>query len=190
MPDKLNALMPKIEPLLRRLSVGTPDSEIIIAVHLAQQLLAGSGLDIHDMVERFKTLQQVLADSGFENNKLAELLKNPPLSAGEMQSIYDKGYADGHAVGAEQGRRSAVIAAAMPIAMLDTSDVGPGVNGYSWLEIAHYCADNKHRVSRDRDREFIDSVFEQLASGRRPISPPQAKWLRDIFKQRFAGRID
>ena len=190
MPDKLNALMPKIEPLLRRLSVGTPDNEIIIAVHLAQQLLAGNGLDIHDMVERFKTLQQVLANSGFDNNKLAELLKNPPLSAGEMQSIYDKGYADGHAVGAEQGRRSAVIAAAMPMGMIDTTDVGPGVNGYSWLEIAHYCADNKHFIARDREREFIDSVFEQLASSRRPISPPQAKWLRDIFKQRFAGRID
>ena len=108
----------------------------------------------------------------------------------EMQKIYDAAYAKGHADGAEQGRRSAVIAAAMPMAMLDTSDVGPGVNGYSWLEIAHYCADNKHRVSRDRDREFIDSIFEQLASSRRPISPPQAKWLRDIFKQRFAGRID
>ena len=81
MRDKLNGLMPKIEPLLRRLSVGTPDSEIIIAVHLAQQLLAGNGLDIHDMVERFKTLQQVLADSGFDNNKLAELLERIHRSA-------------------------------------------------------------------------------------------------------------
>src|SRR4029077_8941132 len=99
------------------------------------------------------------------------------LSATEMQQIYDQAYAKGHADGAEQGRRSAVIAAAMPMNMLDTSDIGPGVNGYSWLEIAHYCADNKHRVFRDRDREFIESVFEQLTSGR-PISAPQAKWLQ------------
>ena len=171
MSDKIKAVLPKIGPLLRRLT-SSADNEVVSAAHLLLRVLAGAGLDIHALVDRIE-------HGGDEK-----------LSATEMQQIYDQAYAKGHADGAEQGRRSAVIAAAMPMVMLDTSDIGPGVNGYSWLEIAHYCADNKHRVSRDRDREFIDSVFEQLASGRRPISPPQAKWLRDIFKQRFAGRID
>ena len=79
------------------------------------------------------------------------------------RAIYDKGFADGHSKGAEQGRRSAVIAAARPMGILDTSDVGPGVNGYGWFEIAQHCAANKHRVSRDKDRDFVESVYEQIA---------------------------
>ena len=170
---KLDAVVPKLVRLLGMLT-SSADGEVVNTAHALLQVLTNAGLDIHVLVSRI------------EHGK-HEVEK---LSAHEMQQIYDTAYAKGHADGAEQGRRGAVIAAAMPMAMLDTSDVGPGVNGYTWLEIGHYCADNKHRVSRDRDREFIDSVFEQLTSGRRSISPPQAKWLRDIFKQRFAGRID
>jgi hypothetical protein len=163
MSDELETVLPKIAPLLRRLT-SSADNEVISAAHLLLRVLAGAGLDIHALVERIE-------HGGSQQ-----------LSARAMQQIYDTAYAKGHADGAEQSRRGAVIAAAMPMGMLDTTDVGPGVNGYTWIEIAHYCADNKHRISRDRDREFIDSVFEQLASGRRAISPPQAKWLRDIFK--------
>ena len=81
-----------------------------------------------------------------------------------MQQIYDTAYAKGHADGAEQGRRSAVIAAAMPMGMFADGTSAPESTATPGIEIAHYCADNKHRVSRDRDREFIDSVFEQLTS--------------------------
>ena len=93
------------------------------------------------------------------------------------------------AKGAEQGRRSAVIAAARPMGILDTSDVGPGVNGHSWFEIAQHCAAHKDRIYRDKDRDFVDSIFEQLVSRQPTTTPPQAKWLRDIFNQRFGGRI-
>jgi hypothetical protein len=171
---KLDAVVPKLARLLGMLT-SNADGEVVNTAHALLQVLTNAGLDIHVLVSRI------------EHGKHKE---DGKLSAAEMQKIYDTAYAKGHADGAEQGRRSAAISAAMPMAMLDTSDVGPGINGYSWLEIAHYCADNKHRLSRDRDREFIDSVFEQLTSAHRPISPPQAKWLRDIFKQRFAGRID
>ena len=107
------------------------------------------------------------------------------LSAAEMQQIYEKGYAKGHADGAEQGRRSAVIAAAMPMSRfgsIASSDVGPGINGHSWLEIAQYCATNKHRITRDKDRDFVDSVFEQIAFTANPRRPPQAKWLTRYFQ--------
>jgi hypothetical protein len=173
MDQKLDAVVPKLVRILGMLTSGA-DREVLTTVQAFFQVLTNAGLDIHVLRSRI------------EHGKCEE---DGNLSASEMQKIYDAAYAKGHADGVEQGRRSAIIATAIPM-VIDSSDVGPGVNGYTWIEIAHYCADNKHRVSRDRDREFIDSVFEQLASSRRPISPPQAKWLRDIFKQRFAGRID
>ena len=114
------------------------------------RLLIGIDADMHDVVDR--------------------LLKSK-LTAAEVQAIYDKGFADGHSAGAEQGRRSAVIAAAMPMGMLDTSDVGPGVNGHGWFEIAQHCATNKDRIHRDKDREFVDSIYEQMTfRGKSPTS--------------------
>jgi hypothetical protein len=170
--EKLDAVVPKLIQPLRMLSSNT-DGEAIAAVRAILRLLAAAGLDIHTLVSR--------VEHGKGDSKLG---------ISQMQEIYEKGYADGHTEGVQQGRRSAVIAAAMPMSLVDTSDVGPGVNGYDWIQIAQYCTINKHRISRDRDREFVDSVFEQLTFGRRSISAPQAKWLRDIFNQRFAGRIE
>jgi len=37
--------------------------------------------------------------------------------------------------------------------------------------------------------DFIESVAEQLEYRPTP-SPPQAKWLKDLFMRRFNGRID
>ena len=154
---KLNALIPKIGPLLRMLS-SNADGEIVNAVRALLRVLAAAGLDIHVLVERI------------------EHGEDEKLSQGEMQKIYDKGFADGYSTGVDQGRRSAVIAAAMPMSIfgsIASSDVGPGINGHSWLEIAQYCATNKHRITRNKDRDFADSVFDQIASGRSP-NPPQA----------------
>ena len=106
MSDKIKAVLPKIGPLLRRLT-SSADNEVVSAAHLLLRVLAGAGLDIHALVDRIE-------HGGDEK-----------LSATEMQQIYDQAYAKGHADGAEQGRRSAVIAAAMPMAMLDTSDSAP-----------------------------------------------------------------
>ena len=157
---------------LRMLS-SSADMEVLNAARALLQVLANAGLDIHALVERIQR--------GGDDEKL---------SAAEMQAIYDKGFANGHSKGAEQGRRSAVIAAAMPMGIIDTSDVGPGVNGYGWFEIAQHCAAHKDRIHRDKDARFRrDSVRADCRSRQIP-TPPQAKWLRDIFNQRFGGRID
>jgi hypothetical protein len=171
MSNQFNAIMPKLASRLRMLS-SDADREVINAARAVLNTLASVGLDIHALVER-------LEHGG-----------NEKLTAAEVQAIYDKGFADGHSKGAEQGRRSAVIATARPMGILDTSDVGPGVNGHSWFEIAQHCAAHKDRINRDKDRDFIDSIFEQMAIQGRSPSPRQAKWLRDIFNQRFGGRID
>ena len=153
---------------------GDPDSrEFMTAARALPQALTSAGLDIYVLISRI------------EHGKGDE-----EYSAGALQKVWDAGYTKGHADGTDSGRRSAIIATAMPMGVLDTSDVGPGVNGYSWLEIARYCADNKQRIYRDKDREFIDSVLEQMTYRHKAPSPPQAKWLRDIFNQRFGGRID
>ena len=171
MSENLNGISRKVASMLRRLGDGT-DRDILLTIHMLRQVLITAGTDIHAVADR---------------------IEEPPsqkLTAADVQAIYDKGFADGHSAGAEQGRRSAVIATARPMGILDTSDVGPGVNGHSWFEIAQHCAAHKDRIYRDKDRDFIDSIFEQIAIRGRSPSPPQAKWLRDIFNQRFGGGID
>jgi flagellar biosynthesis/type III secretory pathway protein FliH len=172
--QKLDALVPKLMRLLGMLT-SNADGEVINSAHMLLQVLTNAGLDIHVLLSRIEHGKQ---------------LEDKTPSASQIQQAYEKGYAEGHANGAEQGRRSAVIAAAMPMAMLDTTDVGPGINGHNWLEILQHCATNKHRIFRDRDREFVDSALERVAVHGKPLTPPMAKWLTDIFNQRFAGRID
>jgi hypothetical protein len=176
--QKLDTVVPKLVRMLGMLT-SSADGEVLTTVYAFLQVLTDAGLDIHALRSRI--------EHGKYKEKEEE---NKQLSAAEMQKIYDAAYAQGHADGIETGRRSAIIAAAMPMGIIDSSDVGSGVNGHSWLEIAQYCADNKHRVFRDKDRQFVDSIFEQIAYRQKTPSPPQAKWLRDIFNQRFGGRID
>ena len=61
------------------------------------------------------------------------------------------------------------------------------MNGYSWQQIARHCAANKH-FFHGRDYDFIESIAEQVEY--RNPSPPQAKWLKDLFLRRFNGRLD
>ncbi len=93
MTEKLDAVLPKLVPLIRMLS-STAEREVLNAVRALLRLLAGVGLDIHALAERI------------------EHGGDAPLSAAEMQRIYDKAYEKGFAKGAEQGRRSVVLAAA------------------------------------------------------------------------------
>ena len=172
--NKHDAEMKKLSTLLLLAfgKVGASESERMTALQAVPNCLVRLCLTAHDLVAR---IQQ----GG-----------NEKLTAAEIQVIYDKGFADGHSKGAEQGRRSAIIATARPMGIMDTSDIGPGVNGHDWFEIAQHCAANKDCIYRDKDRDFIDSVYEQMAFRGKPPTPPQAKWLRDIFKQRFGERID
>jgi hypothetical protein len=134
--EKLDAVVPKLIRPLRMLSSNT-DGEAIAAVRVILRVLTAAGLDIHVLVSRIEH-----GKSDDEKEK-----EEKKLSAGQMQKIHEAAYAKGYAEGTEAGRRSAVIAAAMPMGIIDTSDVGPGVNGYSWLAIAQHCAANKHLFS-------------------------------------------
>ena len=171
--EKFDKVTRKIVRLLAMLTNKPDSAEFMQAARSLPQVLSTAGLDIYVLISRI------------EHGKGDE-----DLSASEMQKIHDAGYAKGYAEGAEQGRRSAVIAAAMPMGLIDDRNVGSGVNGFGWLEIAQHCAANKHRISRDKDREFIDSIFEQMTYRHKTPTTGQAKWLRDIFNQRFGGPID
>ena len=163
MSEKLNALLPKISPLLRMLGSGA-DGEIVNAVRALLRMLASAGLDIHVLVERLET---------------------PPLSHDEMQKIFDAGYAKRCADEAEQRRRSAVA-----VTSFATGDVGDGVNGYSWKEVIGHCLVNKQRIRNAWEANFVESVAEQLASSH--YSKPtekQAPILRRIFQSWFDGKI-
>jgi hypothetical protein len=170
MSDQFNVIMPKLASRLRMLS-SSADMEVLSAARALLQVLANAGLDIHTLVERIQR--------GGGDEKL---------SAGEMQKIYDAAYAKGHADGAEQGRRSAVIAAAMPMGIIDTSNVGPGVNGYDWLQIAQHLAAHEHMFS-GKTLDFVRDMPRKIAVYGCP-TPKRADWLRDLFMQKFGGRID
>ena len=92
MAEKLDAVVPKITPLIRLLS-SNAEREVLNAVRALLRLLASVGLDIHALADRI--------ERGGE----------APLSAAEMQRIYDAAYQKGYADGTEHGRRSAVLAA-------------------------------------------------------------------------------
>jgi hypothetical protein len=167
MTEKLDTVMPKLLPLVRRFS-SNYEGEVLNAVRALLRLLASVGLDIHALAARI--------ERGGE----------APLSAGEMQKIYDAAYQKGYADGAEHGRRSAVLAA-QPIGTFATS-VDDSFNGYTWQQIAQHCLANKH-LFYGRDLEFVESIADQLTRFSHP-KPKQAPWLRDLFMRKFGGRIE
>jgi hypothetical protein len=156
----------KITALVRML--GSPnESEAMSALLALRRYLPSNGLDVHVIADRFE-------HGGSE-----------PLTAAELQQVYDAAYQKAFADGVKQGRRSAVLAGAQPIRTFGAS-VGDGVNGYTWLQIAEHCLINKH-LFHGRDLEFVESVAEQLTH--RDPSQPQAKWLRNLFMRKFGGKI-
>lgn len=168
MSEQLDAVVPKLVPLIRMLS-SSAEREVLNAVGALLRLLAGAGLDIHALAER------------------VENCGDDKLTAAEMQRIYDKGFEDGFAKGAEHGRRSAVLAAAQPIGGFATG-ADDGVNGYSWQQIAAYCAANKH-LFHGKALDFIEDMPAKLAAFHNP-TPAQGKWLRDLFLRKCGGRIE
>jgi hypothetical protein len=167
--NKFDAIAPRVAALIRMLS-STAEGEVLNAVRLLLQQLTNTGLDIHALAERIE--------------KGGGAASVPQLNAAQMQRIYDNAYQKGFADGSEHGRKNAIIAAPS----IGTFNIGAGVNGYSWQQIAQHCLANKH-LFHGRDYEFIESVAEQLEYRPTP-SPPQAKWLKDLFMRGFNGRID
>ncbi len=168
MSDKLTAILSRITRyFLIAVDPGATDGERINATRLIQRTLKSVGADGHDV---------------------AELLTKPSgYSETELLEACEKYYAIRRGKEIEQEHRRAMVAAAKPIVVDD--DVGDGVGDYSWLEIAQHCMASIDRF-RGRDRDFVESVYRQLSSGRRSApSPAQAPWLRDLFVRYFGGRI-
>jgi hypothetical protein len=170
--NRLDAIAPKAAALIRMLTCAS-EGEVINAVRGLLRLLASSVLDIYALAERI--------EKGGDSSA-----SRASLNAAEMQRIYDSAYQKGFTDGSEHGRKSAIFAG--PSIGTFNSGVDFGVNGYSWQEIARHCAANKH-LFHGRDFDFVESIAEQLEYKGKP-SPPQAKWLKDLFMRRFNGRID
>ena len=168
MADKLTAITPRLTKLLLIVfDPGATDGERLNAMSLIQRDLKSAGADGHDLAE------QLTKPSGVSEEKVLEAC--------------EKYYAIRRGKEIEQDHRRAMVAAAKPI--LTDDDVGDGVGDYSWLEIAQHCMANIDRF-RGKDRDFVESIYRQLASGRRSEpSPAQAPWLRDLFVRYFGGRI-
>ena len=147
------------------------EGEAIAAVNAILRVLATAGLDIHTLVSR---VEHGKAGDGKTDEELQKAL----------DEAVEKGIQIGLAKGIEQGRRSAVIAAAP--SMIALGDVGTGVNGYSWLEIAEHAERNLHRLN-DWEKGFIENVTRKLRY--KPPSINEAAKLHQIFHQRFGEKI-
>jgi hypothetical protein len=171
-PKKPTTFEERLAQLIRLLC-SDREGEVIAAIHAFVRTLKAAGTNkIHALADRIEK------GDGAANA--------PQLNAAQMQRIYDSAYQKGFADGSEHGRKSAIVAAPS----IGTFNIGvdSGVNGYSWQQIARHCCVNKH-LFHGRDYEFIESIAQQLEY--RPVpSPPQAKWLKDLFMRRFNGRID
>ena len=126
MSEKLDAIIPKIVPLIRLLSSPT-EQEAVAALRMLLRLLHKNDLDIHALADR--------VEHGSE-----------ALSADEMQVLYDRGFEQGFAKGTEHGRHSAILAA-QSIGTF-AAPVDSEINGYSWQQISQHCLINKHLFSR------------------------------------------
>lgn len=176
MADELDDLLPKILPLLRMLDSGS-DGEIVNSVRALRRILITAGLDTHAIADRL------------EESTMAG-----------MQKIYQAGYDQRRIDEVEERRRNTSMFSSGMSAyrgyQYSANDfaggVGGGINGYSWHAIAQHCAARIDSIPRpqSRDREFVESIAEQLDYALSQPTPRQAKWLRDIFNKYFQGKID
>jgi hypothetical protein len=162
----------RIASLLRMLT-SSNEGEVTAAVHALVRTVLAAGSDKTDKIHKLANRIE-----GGDDNKNG-------LNAAQIQKIYDAAYQKGFGDGSEHGRKNAIIAG--PSMSTFNIGVDSGVNGYSWQEIARHCAANKH-LFHGRDFDFVESIAEQVEY--RNPSPPQAKWLKDLFLRRFNGRID
>ena len=172
-PKKPTTLEGRLAQIIRMLC-SDREGDVIAAIHAFVRTLKAAGNNhIHALADRIEK-----SDANSE--------ARASLNAAEMQRIYDGAYQKGFTDGSEHGRKSAIVAAPS----IGTFNIGinSGVNGYSWQQIAQHCLANKH-LFHGRDYEFIESIAEQLEYRPTP-SPPQAKWLKDLFMRKFNGRID
>ena len=164
MTDKLAPYLPRITRfLLVALDRASADGERVNAMRAIDSALRHANVDKHDLIERIKTATA---------------------HRGGSAEIFDAGYNKRIADDAEL-RRRVVAVMARP-----QGGIEDGVNGYSWEEVAGYCALNKHKIRSEWEANFVESVAAQLASSRyRTPTEKQAPILRRIFVCWFNGKI-
>jgi hypothetical protein len=170
--ERLDAVMPRLLPLLSILGSGT-DGEVVNAVSSMRRILDNVDLDMHAVVERFR---------------------NPRLNETEAKEIFEAGY--NHRKSEEpQSPKVGSFFSTTSFSGYDHTndfelDVGYGLHGYSWRDIVCYCALHANRLRSDNERKFVTGFCKQLSAGVRDApSPKQARWLRDIFAQYFNSKI-
>jgi hypothetical protein len=123
------------------------------AAHLIRMLIAPAEGEVLNAV---RALLRLLASAGFDIHTLSEQVERPApaLTKEHMEKIFDAGFEKGFSAGDEHGRRSAVPAATA----MSGHDVasGPGVNGYSWRQIAQSLFRKHSSVHRSRCRVHRD----------------------------------
>ena len=161
MTDKLAPLLPRIAQLmLVALDRASADGERVNAMRAIDHCLQGAGADKFELVER---------------------VKQAPVTEADMQKVFDAGYAKRRTDEAELRCRGVARRGNI---------IRDGVNGYSWTEVASYCALNKQRIHNRWEANFVESVAEQLAFSRYATpSEKQAPILRNIFLNWFNGTI-
>ena len=163
MADKLTqTLISELTPLLRMLG-SCSDGEAVNVVRIARTKLKAGGADFHDVVKRFENGTAAAAPSRHE-----------------IDQAFERGLAAGRAEAFANAKKAEARNGFDPGA-------GNGMNGHSWSEIAQFMAAKPDRLREKFERGFTSGMVERLK--RRGPTPKEAACLRDIFQNRFGGRI-
>jgi len=107
------------------------------------------------------------------------------MSKKDMQYLYDAGYKDGLEAGKKQGFKDGleegkkVVYRGNPFEdVLDNSDEESKVI---------YCDKHKSRLKSENEKDFVESCLARVRVYHKALTPPQLKWINDIYK-RLGGK--
>ena len=144
------------------LDSGTPDGERLSAMGLMRNFLEAAEADAHDLIERLTTNE-------------------------DMNKIYSTGLEHGAKQVEQKPTAPPVAPASRPGMFTEFDDVGYGLNGFSWVEIAQHCADHPEKLN-DWEREHMPDIAANVTSYGGPTWK-QANVLARVFRYRFQARI-
>jgi hypothetical protein len=105
------------------------------------------------------------------------------LSKEEMQYCYDQGFKDG----VHKGLNDAVKGKGVNTTYSNgTTPPWEDVAGGKQEETIRYCEQHKLKLGQ-KEKGFVESCFHRFTVLRKPLTPPQMKWLNDIY-HRLGGR--
>jgi cell shape-determining protein MreC len=104
------------------------------------------------------------------------------LSKEEMQYIYNQGFKDGVHKGLNDAVKGKGVNSTANSNSNGSSESPPweDVSGSKQEEMVRYCEKHKLKLGQ-KERGFVESIYQRYTAQQKPLTPPQLKWLKDIY---------